>query len=101
MAVNGEPVASYHEYVAKIVDLAGEPIVFTVQRGGKAPSKDLFGPRKGGEQIEITVAPKPTRTLGLAMEMGKIVAVEQGSEAANLKIVPSMIIWPSWSQMAP
>jgi regulator of sigma E protease len=88
VAVNGEPVESYHEYVAKIIDQAGEPIVFTVQRGGKAPSKDRFGPRQGGEQVEITVAPKPTRTLGLVMEMGKIVAVEQSSEAANLKIVP-------------
>jgi regulator of sigma E protease len=92
VAVNGEPVGSYHEYVAKIIDLASEPIVITVQRGGKAPSKDRFGPRKGGEQVEITVAPKPTRTLGLVMEMGKIVAVEQGSEAADKKVVPGDFI---------
>jgi regulator of sigma E protease len=92
VAVDGEPVESYHEYVAKVVNLVGEPIVFTVQRGGKAPKNDRFGPRQGGEQVEITVAPKPTRTLGLVMEMGKIVAVEQGSEAANLKIVPGDFI---------
>ena len=92
VAVNGEPVKEYHEFVGQIIEHVDEPLEITVQRGGKAPSSDRFGPRKGGEEVTITVPPKPTKSLGLVMEMGKIVAVEQGSEAAEKQIVPGDFI---------
>jgi regulator of sigma E protease len=92
VAVNGEPVKEYHELVAKLIEHANEPLDITVQRGGKAPVSDRFGPRKGGEEVKITVPPKATKSLGLVMEMGKIVAVEQGSAAAEAQIVPGDFI---------
>jgi regulator of sigma E protease len=92
IAVNGEPVKDYHEFVAAMIDHANEPLKITVQRGGKAPKDDRFGPRTGGEEVTITVPPKPTKSLGLVMEMGKIVAVEHGTEAAEAEIVPGDFI---------
>ncbi len=92
IAVNGEPVSGYHEFVAQIVEHTGEPLEVTVQRGGKAPADDPFGLRTGGEELTITVPAKPTRSLGLVMEMGKIVAVEQGTEAAEKQIAPGDFI---------
>jgi regulator of sigma E protease len=92
IAVNGEPVSEYYQLVAKMIEHADEPLEITLQRGGKAPASDRFGPRKGGEEVKITVPPKPTKSLGLVMEMGKIVAVEQGSAAAKAQIVPGDFI---------
>lgn len=92
IAVNGKAVKEYHEFVTELIEHADEPLDITVQRGGKAPASDRFGPRKGGEEVKITVAPKPTKSLGLVMEMGKIVAVEQGSAAAEAQIVPGDFI---------
>jgi regulator of sigma E protease len=92
ISVNGEPVGKYHEFIAKIIEHSAEPLEITVQRGGKAPSSDRFGPRKGGKELTISIPARPTRSLGLVMEMGKIVAVEQGSEAAEKQIVPGDFI---------
>jgi regulator of sigma E protease len=92
IAVNGEPVSEYHQFVAQIVEHSADPLEVTVQRGGKAPADDLFGPREGGKEVAITVAPQSKRSLGLVMEMGKIVAVEQGSEAAQKQIAPGDFI---------
>jgi regulator of sigma E protease len=92
VAVNGEPVKEYHEFVAEIIEHVNEPLDITVQRGGKAPVDNRFGAREGGEELTITVPPKPTKSLGLVMEMGKIVAVEQGTEAATKQIVPGDFI---------
>ena len=83
VAVNGESVADFREFLAQMVQQSDKPLDITVQRGGKAPADNRFGPREGGENVTITVAPQPMRRLGLVMEMGKIVAVEQGSPAAE------------------
>lgn len=91
VAINGEPISEYYQLVAALVEHAAEPLVVTVQRGGKTSKRDPFGPRKGGTEETITVAPLPTRSLGLVMEPGKIVAVEKGSEASE-KIAPGDFI---------
>ncbi|MCG8451050.1 MAG: site-2 protease family protein [Pirellulales bacterium] len=83
IAVNGKPVADYREFTAQLVELSDQPLDITVRRGGKAPAGDRFGPRQGGKEITISVPAQPLRRLGLVMEMGKIVAVEQGSLAAE------------------
>ena len=92
VAIDGEPITAYHQLIAAMVEKADQPLEVTVQRGGKAPRKDPFGTRTGGTQETITVGPLPTRGLGLVMEPGKIVAVEQGSEAAEKKIAPGDFI---------
>lgn len=92
VAVNGTPVQEYHEFVAEAIEHVNEPLEITVQRGGEPPADNPFGPRTGGNELTITVAPKPTKSLGLIMEMGKIVAVEQGSPADKKQIVPGDFI---------
>ena len=81
--VNGEPVADYREYLAQLAQNIGMPLDITVRRGGKPPEGDCFGRREGGKEITINVSSRPMRRLGLVMEMGKIVAVENGSPAAD------------------
>ncbi len=92
VAVNGKPITEYHQLVSALVENPAEPLEITVQRGGKARKDDPYGPRTGGTEETITVAPQPTKSLGLVMEPGKIVAVEQGSEAAEKKIAPGDFI---------
>ncbi|TWU29302.1 M50 family metallopeptidase [Bythopirellula polymerisocia] len=92
VAINGQPITEYYQLVSALVEQAAEPLEVTVQRGGKAPKDNPFGPRTGGTTETITVAPLPTHSLGLVMEPGKIVAVEQGSEAAAKKIAPGDFI---------
>ncbi len=80
--VNGQDVRDYREYTSRQVQLADQPLEIVVRRGGQAPAGDPWGPRQGGQEIAITVPTRPWRRLGLVMEMGKIVAVEQGTAAA-------------------
>ena len=92
IAVDGAPVADYREYVAQIVGKADQPLEITVRRGGKAPEDDPFGPREGGKEVTITVAPRPMLRLGLVMEKGKIIAVERDTEAFKKEIHPDDFI---------
>lgn len=82
IAVGGNPITSFSEWTAYLVQHADQPLDVTVRRNGTAPKGDRFGRREGGEEVTITVPARPMRRLGLAMEMGKIVAVQQGSPAA-------------------
>ncbi len=82
IAVGGNPIATFRQWTAYLVQHANQPLEVTVRRGGTAPKDDRFGRREGGEEVTITVPARPMRRLGLAMEMGKIVAVQQGSPAA-------------------
>lgn len=88
VAVNGQLVADYREYSAAVLANVDQPLEITVQRGGK-PAKDApFGPRQGGEEVTITVAPREMVRLGLVMEKGKIAAVQDGTAAAREGIRP-------------
>lgn len=79
--VNGEPVNNYREWLSQLVQRSDEPLEVTVRQGGEAPEGDRFGRREGGELVTLTVPPQKKARLGLAMEMGKIVAVQKGSPA--------------------
>jgi len=92
IAVDGQPVSAYHEYVAHLISQVDEPLEITVRRGGKTNPEAPYGPRVGGEEVSIMVPPRPQKGLGLVMEWGKIVAVEQGSAAAEKGIVPGDFI---------
>ena len=81
--INGQRVQDAREYTAQLVEQIGKPLEITVRRGGKAPEGNRYGPREGSEDITIRVEPQQRRRLGLVMEMGKIVAVEQGSPASE------------------
>ena len=83
VAVDGQPISDFREWTAHLVQHADRPVEVEVRRNGKAPKGDRFGKREGGELVTITVPPRPMRRLGLAMEMGKIAAVQQNSPAAD------------------
>jgi regulator of sigma E protease len=63
-----------------------QPLTLTVRRGGKPPKGEPHGKLTGGEMIEVTLPPHPMRTLGLVMQMGKVVAVQENSPAAEAGI---------------
>ncbi len=92
IAIHGRSISEYHQLIAMQVEFAAESLEVTVQRGGKTPKNNPFGLRKGGSEVTITVPPQPTKGLGLVMEPGKIVAVEQGTEAAEKNIAPGDFI---------
>jgi regulator of sigma E protease len=92
VAVNGKPVASYAELSALFTQSPDKPLTIQVRRGAKAPDHDAQGPRTGGEFVDVTVAPAPMKTLGLVMQMGKIVAVQDNSPAAEAKLQPGDFI---------
>jgi regulator of sigma E protease len=84
--VDGQPVEDYAAFSNLLVQHPEKPLILTVRRGGKPPEDDRFGELSGGEMLEVTVPPRPLRTLGLVMQMGKIVAVQEGSPAAEAGI---------------
>ncbi len=86
VGVSGEesqPITTFREWTAFLVQHTDQPLEVTVRRGGTAPQDDRFGRREGGEEVTITVPTRPMQRLGLAMEMGKIAAVQQHSPAAD------------------
>ncbi len=91
VAVDGQPVTSYAEFSSILAQRPDEPLVVQVRRGGKPPTDDPYGPRSGGELVDVTVPPRPMMTLGLVMQMGKVVAVQDNSPAAS-KIQPGDFI---------
>ena len=64
----------------------------TVLRGGVVPEDKPDAPSVGGEEVTITVQPQPKLSLGLVMEKGQIVAVQEGTEAAKKGIQPGDFI---------
>ncbi len=83
VAVNGQPVTDYHEWMAQLVQNLDQPLEVSVRRGGTAPEGDRFGRLEGGKVVTMTLPPQTMQRLGLAMEMGKIVAVQKDSPAAD------------------
>ncbi len=90
--VNGDPVPDYRQWQAKLIENIDQPVELTVRRGGKPPKGDIFGPREGGETVTVTVPAQKKYRLGLAMEMGKIAAVQENSPAASKGLQPGDFI---------
>ena len=83
IAVDGVAVASNAEFVAQMIEKADQPVTMTVLRGAKRPVNEPEAAPEGGEKVEIAVAPRKERTVGLVMQMGKIAAVQDNSPAAK------------------
>lgn len=84
IAANGEPISEYSQLAAALASGPDKPLTIVVRRGGEANENDPFGSRTGGEEIEVTIPPQPMRRLGLVMETGKVVAVEDGTPASEV-----------------
>ncbi len=80
VSVDGQPTESYGDLAHAMALNADKPLSIEVLRG-KTKKDD-------GERITVEVAPRPMRTLGLAMEMGPITAVQQESPAAMAGLKP-------------
>jgi regulator of sigma E protease len=91
VAVDGQPVEDHAQLMAVFVERPEKPVVLTVRRGAKSPAAGEGEPT-GGETLEVTVDPRPVRTLGLVMQMGKISAVQENSPAAKAGIQPGDFI---------
>lgn len=73
-AVDGVPVSSHAEFSRIMYQKQSEAVTLTVERKGK----------KGGTDTteEIRIEPNFVRTVGLEMQMGKVVGVQDSSPAA-------------------
>ena len=83
IAIDGAPVADNAEFTARLIEKSDKPITVTVLRGAKRPVGQPEAEPTGGEKIDVTIAPRPQRHVGLVMQMGKVVAVQDNSPAAE------------------
>jgi regulator of sigma E protease len=83
VAINGKPVANHAEFMARLIEGSSQPLTVTVLRDAKRPAGKPEAEPTGGEKVEIVVAPRPQRHVGLVMQMGKVVAVQDHSPAAD------------------
>ncbi|HEX6963877.1 MAG TPA: site-2 protease family protein [Lacipirellula sp.] len=90
--VDGRKIDDYAALTQELAQHSDDMLTLTVLRGGKKSLRDPFGPLEGGKLIEVKLQPRPRRTLGLVMQMGKIVAVQEKSPAAEAGIRPGDFI---------
>lgn len=85
--VNGQAIETFAELRAIMIEHKGEPLSYTVIRGGKAPLKDPFGKVEGGERVSFEIGPNRMERLGIVPVLGPVTAIETGSpaEEAGLK----------------
>jgi regulator of sigma E protease len=76
--VNGKPVASYLEFEDFLARHPDEKVALEVEREVESS--------KEKKTLEVTVEPNRVRTLGLWLDVGKIVAVQANSPAAEAKL---------------
>jgi regulator of sigma E protease len=92
LAVNGQPVSDYAELDAILLQNADQPVTLTLLRGAKRPAGQPEAQPTGGERIDSVIPPQKELTLGLVMEMSKVVAVQKGSPAAKAGLKPGDFI---------
>ncbi len=84
-AVADVPVKTQADIDAQLVLHANEPLAFSVERktgGSKEPGDEV-------KLLQVTVPPRPMRTLGLVMTMGEITAIQDESPAAKAGLRPA------------
>ncbi len=81
--VGGQPVNNFAELQDILIERRGEELDFVVERGLAKP-----GSKANPERVSIKVAPNRFRTLGLSMDIEKIVAVQFGSPAEDVGLRP-------------
>ena len=88
VAIDDAPIATHARMLAELTRRQDQPVRVKVERSIESAAKD--GDKKEApaatETFEIEVPPRPVRTLGLVMKMGKITAVQTDSPAAAADI---------------
>ncbi len=82
LAVNDDAVDSYAKLHAQFAAHPSDPLRLTVERPAKPGDKAAAE----AERLDVTLAPRPVRTLGLVMRMGEITAVQDNSPAKEAGI---------------
>ncbi len=86
VAIDDAPIATHAEMLAELTRRQDQPVRVKVERTPKPATKDEKDSPAATETLEIEVQPRPMRTLGLVMKMGKITAVQADSPAAAADI---------------
>lgn len=88
VAMNGEPVDSFHDVARLSAKFASEPIVYALKRP-KVQDPDAVASAGEAsadidyETVEVTVQPQLMRSIGLWMAIGKVSALQKNSIAAE------------------
>jgi regulator of sigma E protease len=103
LAVNGAPVANFHDIIARISAHPGERVTIEYRRGG-APrsvevlvaSDDVAGKRVG--RIHVMQPPPPTRTYPASMLLHTDLTAgaalsRAGAEAWNMTVLQARLFW--------
>jgi regulator of sigma E protease len=81
-AVDGEPVEDFAELSQLLSDRRAEPVTLTVVR-----TEEEEGKASREQHLETVLPPAPFRTMGMRLDIGKIVAIQHDSPAARAGIV--------------
>ncbi len=83
VAINGQPVSSYAQIHAVLARWPDRTLEVTVERAnpGQEASPSGGAGTNAPELIQISLPPASVRDLGVVMQMGPIVAVQEGSVA--------------------
>ena len=87
VAVDGEAVADYTQLSRQLARRVDQPVRLTVRRTAAAHSQ-APSTQPASETLEVVIPPQPMRWLGLNMQIGPIVSVQQGSPAAQAGVLP-------------
>jgi regulator of sigma E protease len=88
LSIDDAPVATHADLLAELTRHQDQPVRVKVERTTEpaAKVKESKDASTTAETLEIEVPPRPMRTLGLVMKMGKITAVQADSPAAAADI---------------
>ena len=88
--IEDQIIRSYPDVLRAQTLYADKPIKVTVRR--KVPTTDSGDGKAAADapttEVAVTVAPRPLRTLGLTMQWGPVVGVQDNSPASAIGIVP-------------
>ena len=89
VSIGDAQIHSYADQLKELTRHPGETLRFGIERAEKDSPQ---GEEKAVKHVDIEVPPRPMRTFGLVMKMGKIVAVQAQSPAAEADLRPDDFI---------
>ncbi len=87
VAVNGQPISSWHQLAGMTARYAPEELVYSVERNATGASEAA-----GVSKAEITIPSAPMRSLGFWMQIGPVVSLQEDSIAVNAGMKPGDVI---------
>lgn len=88
VAIAGQPLEADYQLDELLVQHPSQPLTITVARKEKPADGATAAANATTKEIEVVVQERRMRTLGLAMKLGPVVAVRDGSPAQDAGILP-------------